>query len=145
MADITTFVPIRNVLWSGKNIITMTATTAVKAGMLVAINATGVSGAVDPCVATGTPIGVAINDIAAGSTGPIATAGCVVYMNNFSTSAAIDAGDFLIGDDAEGTGMVGAVTTATTPQAIIGVAIDDIAVSSSGRVLLTPGSYTYHA
>jgi predicted RecA/RadA family phage recombinase len=145
MGDIAAHVPIRNVLWSGKNIITMTATTAVKAGMLVAINATGVSGAVDPCVGTGTPIGVALNDIGAGAKGPIATAGCIVYINNFSDSVAIDAGDFLIGDDAPCTGAVGAVTTATTPQAIIGVAIDDIAVSDKGRVLITPGSYTYHA
>ena len=145
MGDIATFVPIRNVLWSGDNIIKLTATTAIKAGMLANINATGVSGAIDPGVQTGTAIGVALFDAGAGEECTIATAGCVVYLNNFSNSATIDAGDFLASDDAAGKGMVRVVSTATSPYNIIGVAIDDIAVSSSGRVLITPGSYTYHA
>ena len=42
MTDIAAFPTIRNVLWSGNNIITMTATTAIKAGQVAAINATGV-------------------------------------------------------------------------------------------------------
>lgn len=146
MADITTFVPIETALWSGDNIIQLTATTAIKAGQVACINATGVSGAIDPGVGTGgVPIGVALMAAGAGTKATIATAGCVVYVNNCSDSTDIDAGDLLVSDDAAGLGMVAAVGTATTPQLVLGFAIDDIAASSSGRVLITPGCYTYHA
>lgn len=145
MGDISAFPTIRNVLWSGNNIVKMTATTAVKAGQVVGINATGVSGAVDKAVAAAgeMPIGVALYDAAAGAEVAVATVGCIVYVANDSDNTAIDAGSWLETNDNAVGGTVNAVAVAaiagavgTAHYGVIGVAIDDIAVSGTGRMLI---------
>ena len=146
MADISAFPTIRNVLVSGNNIITLTATTAVKAGQLVAINATGVSGAVDKCIATAgsMPIGVALYDAAAAAIVAVATIGCVVYMANADDTTGIDAGGWVEFNDNAVGGTISECAVAaiggavgTGHYGVFGVAIDDIAGSGTGRVLLT--------
>lgn len=145
MADIAAFPAIANVLVSGNNVINLKATTAVKAGQLVAINATGVSGAVDKCIATAgsMPIGVALYDAGAGSMVGVATVGCIVNMANADDTTGIDAGGWVeFNDNAVGgtisecavAAIGGAVGTAH--YGVFGVAIDDIAGAGTGRVLL---------
>jgi|SRR3990170_5625007 len=149
MADITAFPTIRNVLWQGNNLIQMTATTAVKAGQVVAINATGVSMAVDPAVATGKAIGVALYDAAAGEEVTIAGPGCIVYVANADDTSTFDAGDYLETNDNTVGGTVSVAAVAATGGAtvtshfdVIGVALDDIAASGTGRMLIQPIALT---
>lgn len=132
-----------DVLVYGSNILTLTATTAVKAGQVVDINATGVSMAVDKSVATGCTIGVALYDAAAGAPVAVATVGCVVYVANADDTTTVDAGDWLETNDnaVGGTVSVCAVAasggaTATFHNNVIGKALDDIAASGTGRMLI---------
>ena len=150
MGDIASFTSIRNVLWSGDNIIFMTATNALKAGMVVEIAATGVDFAVNKAVkeSGASPVGVALYDTAAGSLAAIATIGCIVYVANADDTTTIDAGDYLITDDNTVGGTVStsiAVGTDPTQQKVVGIAIDDIAASGTGRCLITLGHHTDHA
>ncbi len=153
MADLAAgnFPAIRNVLEQGDNIITLTATTVVKAGMVVAINATGVSMAVDPSIATAgsRSIGVALYDAAAGAKVAVALQGCIVYVCN-AIDTAIDAGDYLETNDAACTGAVSTAAVAAITGAVgtnhldvIGIALDVIGASSTtvgatGRMLIQP-------
>lgn len=147
MADIGTFPTIRNVLWSGSNIFKMTATTAVKAGQVVAINAAGVSGAVDPCVAAAgsMPLGVALYGAGAGAEVAIAGPGCIVYVANADDTAVVDAGGYVTFNDNAVGGTVSEVGSGAATQQVVGFAIDDIAASGTGRILLFPCSLTVHA
>jgi hypothetical protein len=146
MADVGSWTAIRNVLYSGKNIYTLTATTAVKAGQLVAIADTGVSGAVDKCVAGSgqVPIGVALYDAAAGAKVAIAGPGCVVYMAAADASTGVDAGGWCQGDDNTLGGMIKEASISASGTAlavsqpfVFGVALDVIAGGGTGRVLIT--------
>lgn len=96
MTDISAFPTIRNVLYSGDNIITLTATNALTAGMVVEIDADGVR-AVNAAVAESgsRPVGVSIYDVAAGGKAAIATYGCVCYVANADT-ATMDAGTYVV-------------------------------------------------
>jgi len=152
MADIGTFPTIRNVLVYGDNITTFTATTAVKAGQVVAINATGVSNAVDPCVNTSgcQPVGVALYGAAAGALVAVAGTGCVVTIANADDTATFDAGDVLEGNDntVGGTVSVSSVAasggaTATAHPFVVGYAEEDIAASGTGRmrIQIMPQNY----
>lgn len=149
MADISAFPAIHDVLVAGNNIFTFTATTAVKAGQVVDINATGVSDAVDMAVATGCTIGVALYDAAAGAPVAVAGPGCIVYVANADDTTTIDAGDWLETNDnaVGGTVSTAAVAasggaTATFHNNIIGKAIDDIAASGTGRMIIQLNSLT---
>jgi len=146
---------IRNVIISGDNIIQMTATTAVVAGQVVAINATGVDWAVDPSVATAgsRSIGVALFNAAAGTIVSVATVGCVVYMVN-ALDSAIDAGAMVETNDAACKGGISECAIAASGGAtvtshfdVIGIAVEDIAASTTsvgtkGRVLICPMTLT---
>jgi hypothetical protein len=151
MADIAAFPTIRKVFDSGaENFITMTATNAVKAGMVVEIDATGVDLAVNAAVkeSGASPVGVALYDAAAGSKVAVATIGAVVYVANAESNVDIDAGDLLVTNDNTVGGTVSAsvaVGTTSTPQKLIGIAIDDIDRSTTGRCLITLGHVTAHA
>lgn len=147
MGDITTFPTIRNVLVSGKNITQMTATTAVKAGQVVAINATGVDMALDPAVATAgsRSIGVALYGVSAGAEVAVAGMGCIVNVANADDTTGIDAGGYIESNDNAVGGtvsesavadVVGAVGTAHYD--IIGIAIQDIAGGGTGNMLICP-------
>ena len=147
MADIGTFPTIRNVLWSGSNIFKMTATTLVKAGQVVAINATGVSGAVDPCVAVAgsMPLGVALYGAAAGAEVAIAGPGCIVYVANADDTATVDAGNWVVFNDNTVGGTVSEYAAGAASIQAVGFAIDDIAASGTGRVFLFPTLLVTHA
>ena len=146
MADITVFPTIRQVMVSGKNLIQMTATTTVKAGMVVAIHATGVSLAVDKAIdASGSKsIGVALFDAAAGAELTLATVGCVVNVANESDSVSIDAGSIVNSSAVAVGGLVikaditAASTVAVSQYNTIGIALAEIPVSSYGPVLICP-------
>lgn len=152
MGDITAFPTIRNVKYSGSNVHRFTATTAVKAGQLVAFAATGVSGAVNPAIksTTGQPIGVALYGVDAGREVAVACNGCIVYVANFSTTVALDSGD-VVEDNANAVGgTVGlAALTSTagggavaTVKYTAGVMIDKVAASATGRMLVKCGLFT---
>lgn len=147
MADITTFPTIRQVLWAGNNLQYFTATTAVTAGQVVAINATGVSGAVDPSVATAgsRSIGVAVYDASAGAQVTVAMAGCIVYVAAADDTTGVDAGGFCETNDCAVKGTVSEASVSATGGAtvtshfdIIGIAYDDIAGGGTGRMIVAP-------
>ena len=150
MADIAAFPTMHDVLKFGDNIQTFTATSAVKAGQVVAINATGVSGAVDPSVATSgsRSVGVALYDAAAAAKVAVAMTGCIADVANADDTTTIDAGDYLetnnnavkgtvdVADIAAISGAVG-----TNHLDVIGIALDDIAASGTGRMLIQPMAF----
>ena len=147
---IDTFPTMHNVLKLGDNIQTFTATTEVKPGQVVAIHATGVSGAVDPSVAAAgsRSVGVAIYGAAAGSELAVAMRGCIVDVANTSGSDAIDAGDYLETNDnaVGGTVSTAAVTAVggavgTNHLDVIGIAIDDIAAAGIGKMRIQPMAF----
>jgi len=153
MADITAFPTLYRVLVNGDNVTTFTATTAVKAGQVVAIADAGVSEAVDKAVKGSgqSPVGVALYDAAAGEKVAVAGIGCVVYVVNADDTTAIDAGhDVIMNDNAVGGTIseVLAVGTDATPQFIVGRMIEDLAASAAGssaKMLITLGFKTAHA
>jgi hypothetical protein len=144
MGDITTFPTIRNVLYSGTNLHKFTATTAVKAGQVVAFAGTGVSGAVIPAIKTtsGQPIGVALYGAAAGDLVTVACNGCICYVANFSDAAALDAGDLVYDDDNAVGGTVclvpvlGGGVVVGVLQYLVGIMIDKVVASGTGRMLV---------
>jgi hypothetical protein len=141
MGDVATFPTIRNVLVYGDNIVQFTATTAVKAGMVVGINATGVAMAVDKCVTTAgeMPVGVALHDAGAGALVEVAMYGCVVYVVNALDGTNIDAGSWLETNDNAIGGTVSAVAVAASGSnvvvphyGVIGIALDDNTATAAG-------------
>ena len=149
MADITAFPTIRNVLYSGSNIQAFTATSAIKAGMVVAFAATGVSDAVIPAIklTSGQPIGVALYDAAAATMVAVAMDGCICYVANAESDADIDAGDMLEFNDntVGGTVSVAPETVAAAVAVIkyvIGMAMEPILRSTSGRMMISAGLFT---
>lgn len=150
MGDIAAFSVVQNPLYSGDNIITLTATNAISAGMVVEIDATGLSGAVNAAIKeTGSrPIGVAITSAGAGGKVSVATYGCVCYVTNADDTATADAGTYVITDDNAVGGTVSefiVVGTDATPQPVVGMLLENLAVSSTARCLITLGSLTDHA
>ena len=155
MGDITSFPTLRNVLWTtgqGANVHKFTATAAVKAGEVVAFAGTGLSGAINPAVkgTTAQPIGVALDDAAAGTMVTVACNGCIVYVANFSTTVALDSGD-IVEDNANavgGTVGLAALTstagggTVATVRYTVGVMIDKVVASGTGRMLVKCGLMT---
>jgi hypothetical protein len=149
MADIGTFPTISNVLWNGDNVITLTATNAVTAGMVVEIDATGVSGAVNAAVAESgsRPVGVAITSAGAGGKVAVATYGCVVYVANADDTATMDAGTYVITNDNAVKGTVSellAVGDDPAPQKVVGMLLEGMTAGGTARCLLTLGSITSH-
>ena len=147
MADISAFPTMHDVLKAGDNIQTLTATTDVKAGQVVAINATGVSLAVDPSVATAgsRSIGVALYDATAGNKVAVAMSGCIVDVANADDTAEIDAGSFVETNNNAVKGTVNAAAVADIAGAvavnhldIIGIALEDILISDVGKIMILP-------
>lgn len=150
MADITPFPTIKNVLYFGDNSITYIATTAVKAGQVVAFADAGVSRAVDKAVKGSGQVAcaVALYDVAAGSKGAFLGEGCIVYLANADDTATIDTGHNVIMNDNAVGGTVSeavAVGTDATPQQRVGVLIEDMAASGTAKVRLTFDYITAHA
>lgn len=143
MGTISAFPAIPSGLFGGTYVsFTAKAEVAVKTGQLL-VQDLHAANTVSPTPASGLfnkkwPVGVAMEGKAAGELVTVITTG-VVYMGNDSTSSAIAAGVLV-----KGGAFAGAVAAATIAAAtgyaatdtIIGVALDSIAVSSYGRVLL---------
>jgi hypothetical protein len=149
MGDISAFPSIANPLFSGDNIITLTATNAITAGMVVEIDATGISGAVNAAVAEAAskPIGVAVTSAGAGAKVAVATYGCVVYVANADDTATMDAGTYVITNDNAVGGTVSellAVGDDATPQKVVGMLLEGMTAGGTARCLLTLGSITSH-
>lgn len=150
MTDITAFPTIHQALHNGDNIQSFTATTDVKAGQVVAINATGVSGAVDPSVAAAgsRSLGVALYDASAGDKVAVAMTGCIAEVANADDTTTIDAGDYLETNDNAVKGTVDVADVAAISGAVgtnhldvIGIALDDIDASGTGRMLIQPMAF----
>lgn len=149
MADIAAFPTVRNVLVSGDNINTYTAAAAIKAGHVVAFNATGVSDTVQAC-AVGTTLGiagVALYDAALGAKVAVAGPGCICNVVNGLDGTNWDAGTFLkaYGTTTPGTVTLAALTGGVAPLNIVGLAIDNNTATSAGatsKVLITSGTIT---
>ncbi len=135
MGDITAFPTLTQVVINGENVFSFVAAEAVKAGMIVGAAATGVSGEVVPMDATSgeVAIGVAINAAAIGETVGVASLGSIVNMVNADDTTAIDAGSAVGQNDNTVKGTVSAVGAAAMA---VGIALDDIAGGSYGRVLV---------
>ena len=148
MADISAFPAIAQVVEYLGATSTFIATAAITQGQVVAFSATGVSDSVVASVAEagGRPIGVAISSQAtAGGKVSVAMLGSIVRVAMADDTTGADAGDLLETNDcavkgtvstAAETAISGAVGTAH-PQ-VVGVALDDIAGGSYGRMLIHP-------
>lgn len=139
MADTGTWTALTQVqLYEGK-VITLTAGGAISAGMVVAFAGTGVSRTVQAAVTgtTGPVVGVAVTDAASGDEVAVEVCGGIVKVTE-GAGAAIDAGDYVMADDAAATGCVKvAVATATISDGV-GQAIDDIGANGSGYIIVKP-------
>lgn len=148
MTDITAF-PSFNPSEGGnvQNVSTFTAGAAITMGQVVAFATTGVSGTVHPAITdtTGQVIGVALYTVASGAKVAVALNGSIVKVANADDTATIDAGDVLVANDNAVGGTVSVATSVATASTlgagiVVGIALDDIAASSYGRVLLSVGN-----
>ncbi len=146
MADIAAFVTGTPIMHNNGPTFTFTASGAITAGQVVAIDATGVSDTVRAAVAeTGeSPIGVALITVADGEKVNVALPGAIVYMTNADDTTAIDAGSFVETNDNAVGGTVSVASEAASGAAtavihplVIGKAIDDIAGGGYGRVIIS--------
>ena len=151
MADIDPFPTIRNVLYSGDNIQSFTASGAITAGQVVAIDATGVTLTVRAAIAESgeRPVGVAIMSVANGAQVPVAMTGCIVYVANADDGTDIDAGEWLTTNDCPAGGTVSAQSiaaesggTAAIYDTVIGYAVGDIAKDATGLMMIQPQTIT---
>lgn len=140
MADTSTFPTINPLDGEGREgaILNLTAGGTIKAGQVVAFNATGVAKTVEACngETTTAPIGVALYDATTGQRVAVASTGSVVTVCEGAGSA-IDAGDLVGPDDAAVLGCIKTVSSAASAS-VIGIAIDDIAANGTGRILVQP-------
>ncbi len=148
MANIETFPTIDCSHYIGTNTFsmdasaTLDATGCIKAGMVVGFSDNGTSRAVAPAKHnySGAPIGVALSDASAGETFTVIGPGCIATVAN-ANATAIDAGAWLeVSDNCVG-GTVCAVLESSENHFPIGIAIVDIAASSTGLMLIQPCFY----
>ena len=141
MTDIAAFPTIKHVADHIGLTMTLRAATDVLAGQVVEIDATGVSGTVNAAVAESgaRPIGVAAFDAKANEDATVYMTGSVCYVANADDTTGIDAGDLLVANDNAVGGTVSAATTGI--NAVIGIALDDIAGGGIGRMLVQPMSH----
>ncbi|MFA5744443.1 MAG: hypothetical protein WC936_06535 [Candidatus Nanoarchaeia archaeon] len=151
MADITAFPAIHNVLYSGDNIQSFTASGAITAGQVVAIDATGVTLTVRAAVAESgeRPVGVAIMSAASGAQVPVAMTGCIVCVANADDGTDIDAGEWLTANINTVGGTVSAQSIAAESaglaalyDTVVGFAVGDIPKSSYGLMMVNPQTIT---
>jgi len=112
---------------SGNNVASFTVgATAVKAGQVVSISATGLDFTVIPCIAQAgsQPVGVAITDAAIGAKVAVAMIGCIVKVSNYASDVQIDASERLTWNDCAIGGSVIAASGGTT-QPLVGRALAD--------------------
>ena len=127
-------------------ILTFVATGTILVGQAVCYAATGVSMTVLASIAGANtkPVGVALDNVTDGEKVAVAMAGCVVEMANADNTATIDAGHWVECNDNAVGGTINEIdftpagTTVTIKDQTIGMALDDIAASGTGRVLVMP-------
>jgi len=144
MTAITTFPTLHGVVKDDQGPIrAFTFTEAASAGMAVGFAATGVSNAVVPMDATAGEqnIGVAVYDVAAGSKGAVAMDGNIVVVANDDDTNVIDAGDYVevLGTTVQGTVATLALEVYTANHYVLGIALEDIAASGTGEILIQVG------
>lgn len=121
-------------------------------GMVVDFDATGASLTVQASLAVSgdVPIGVAIttSDVSAAEKVTVMTSG-IAFLANADDTTGIDAGDWLITNDNAIGGTVSAASVAATGKAegsiqtnVIGIALEDIAGSGTGRCWIQPNVIT---
>ena len=151
MADIDAFPTIRNVLYSGNNLIGGTAALAAKAGQVAVFDATGDGLKFQPGLAEAgeRPVGVFLYDAAANAPCTICGPGCIVYVANADDTAAGDTGDWMQTNDCPAGGTVSVVTVAATGAAtatlndnIIGFLVSDLAKAGTALLMVQPQSLT---
>ncbi len=155
MADISAFPTIPQIVECLGATSTFTATAAITQGQVVAFSATGVDDNVVASVAEsgGRPIGVAITSQAtAGGKVSVAMLGSVVRVAVADDTTGIDAGNLVETNDCAVKGTVSEVTesatggaTVTTHPQVVGVALEDIAGGSYGRILVLAPAYAVQA
>jgi len=151
MTDISAFptMPVANdseLISDGGPILTFIASGTILVGQAVCYAATGVSMTVLASVAgeNTKPVGVALNNATNGEYVAVAMAGCVVEMANADNTATIDAGHWVECNDNKVGGTINEIdftasgATVTIKDQTIGMALDDIAASGTGRVLVMP-------
>lgn len=146
MTDISEFPTVRDVLVHGDNILNLTSSGAAKAGMVAAIDATGISMTVRPAVAEAgeLPIGVYLYDVDANDPAAIAGEGCIVYVANADDTATGDAGDYLCTNDNTVGGTVsvqpeaGSGAKGVLNRNVIGFLVEDLAASGTARAMVHP-------
>ena len=151
MADISAFptMPVINdseLISDGGPVLTFTAAGTIKIGQAVCYAETGVSMTVIASVAGANtkPVGVALDNVTNGEYVAVAMAGCVVEMANADDTATIDAGHWVECNDNAVGGTINEIdfsasgATVTIKDQTIGMALDDIAASGTGRVLIMP-------
>jgi hypothetical protein len=118
---------LKHALISGNNLGSFTVgATAVKAGQVVSISATGLDWTVIPCIAEAgsQPIGVAVTDAAIGGKVSVAMIGCICWVSNYASDVDIDAGERLTWNDAAPGGTV--ILSAGAPTLpLVGRALGD--------------------
>jgi hypothetical protein len=144
MTGIGTFPTIREPLKAAGLILNCIASGALKAGMVVCYAATGVTDTVIAHVATADliPVGVVIADAASGAKVAVASVGSIVTVANADDTTTIDAGGPVGPNNNAVGGTVNEVTSpggsTTTSNWIVGFALDDIAASGTGRIVVAP-------
>lgn len=151
MADIQAFPAIHDVLYAGDNIQSFTASGAITAGQVVAIDATGVTLTVRAAVAEAgeRPVGVALMTVADTKQVPVAMTGCIVRVANADDTLDIDAGEWLTTNANAVGGTVSAQSiaaeagaTAAIYDTVIGFAVGDIAKEDVGLMMIHPQTIT---
>lgn len=154
MADISAFPTIPQIVEYLAGTSTFTASGAITQGMVVAFSATGVSDTVVGSVAEsgGRPIGVAISSAADTAKVSVALLGSIVRVAVADDTTGIDAGNLVETNDCAVKGTVSEVTetatggaTVTTHPQVVGVALEDIAGGSYGRILILAPAYAVQA
>ena len=135
MTAITAWPDILTVVDGDYKAFTRQAAAAISRGMACTLNSSGNAVA---CTITGTPkpcMGVAMNEAAIGDYVTLVWDGIVRVANSTSTSAISIGDQVTVGPVSAYAGAVSTATSASDTQ-IIGTAIETIAVSSYGKILL---------
>ena len=135
MADISSFGTVPNVLFAGSNVQSFIAGETIVAGQTVGMAATGVSMTVVAMDATAgeITIGVAINDATVGERIAVACTGCIAFVRNADDTTAVDAGELVGQND---NAVKGTVSACVAGAIAAGIALDDIAGGSYGKIMV---------
>jgi len=137
MAAITAFPDILSTVFGQYGVdVTYTATTAILAGQVVQLDDSDGEQIEAAATTPVAPLGVAIEDIAAGATGTVRVSGVAVVANS-DASTAIKPGALLT--VTAFAGAVAAFTGGTATTVMVGMAIDPIAGGGTGRMLINIG------